>query len=129
MLEFTGEKLATASHYFGLAEYSNFSGKPSTELDNSWDALLSGINIRVSSAELKKANQTSVRITNSQNHLAWLEVSHQLHCVVLNPFLKLNNCFSQDDLKKYLRQAIYREHYFPEITGEKISHWLLHTGI
>jgi len=107
-IAFTQEKLSTTVHFFGLAEKSIYSGKPSDDIDNAWDDLLSGINIRVSRTELKKTNQTSVRFPRSQYYLGWLEVSHQLHCV------------------KYLRQAVYRDHYFPDTPEKEEAHWFLH---
>ncbi|KAJ8064631.1 hypothetical protein OCU04_006957 [Sclerotinia nivalis] len=107
-MSFNQEELLVNPQYFGLAESSIYAGAPSTDLDNAWQDLLSGINIRVSQAELERTNQTSVQLQNSQDRLAWLEAFHQLHCV------------------KFVRQAIYSNHYFPDVSGDERTHWLLH---
>ncbi|KAF7864307.1 uncharacterized protein EAF02_010275 [Botrytis sinoallii] len=107
-MSFDQEELLVNQQYFELAEFSVYAGAPSRDLDNAWQELLSGINIRVSQRELERTNQTSVTLLNGQDHLAWLEAFHQLHCV------------------KFVRQAIYRKHYFPDVSGDKETHWLLH---
>ena len=67
---------------FLTSETSPFAGRPSTRLDRAWSHLLHGTNIRMSEEELARRNQTSVALPEGGGHLAWLEVNHQLHCVV-----------------------------------------------
>jgi len=105
---FNQETLSLRDVVFTTAEESIYAGRPSAQLDAAWDELLYGINIRVSSNELQRSNQTSVQLPDGQSSLAWLEATHQLHCV------------------KFLRQWIYRDHYQPEVVADVESHWLLH---
>jgi hypothetical protein len=74
--------LPSRAHRFGLAEDSRFAGPPSVFLDQAWSRLLAGINLRVGEEELSQHNQTSVALPQGGGYLAWLEVNHQLHCVV-----------------------------------------------
>jgi Mycotoxin biosynthesis protein UstYa len=50
-----------------------FKGKPSKELDEAWDTLLSNTHVRVSREELDKMNVQSVALSDSEGgHLAAL---------------------------------------------------------
>jgi len=72
-------------HTFTLAINSNeslYAGQPSMELDKAWHELLKPINIRVSTEELKKINQTSLKLPDGSGYLAQLGAFHELHCVV-----------------------------------------------
>lgn len=74
--------LPSRAHQFGLAEDSLFAGPPSVSLDQAWSGLLAGINIRVGEKELSQHYQTSLALPQGGGYLAWLEVHHQLHCIV-----------------------------------------------
>lgn len=56
--------------------------KPSPNTDAAWEYLLENMNIRVSAEELNHRNQTSVELTEGGGYLAWLDVFHELHCIV-----------------------------------------------
>lgn len=60
---------------------SPWSGPPSPEIDDSWSRLLDDASIRVSDDELLHLNETSIDLQERPGKLAWLEVSHQIHCV------------------------------------------------
>ncbi|KAI9729792.1 MAG: hypothetical protein M1818_008406 [Claussenomyces sp. TS43310] len=79
---------------------SPWSGEPTSEVDAAWNKLLHDGNIRVSEAELLTLNQTSIDLSSGK--LAWLELTHQMHCV------------------DYIRKALlYRNHYHPEVTDQE----------
>ena len=42
------------------------------------------MSIRVSAEELEKINRTSVHLPEGGGFMAWLEIFHELHCVVSN---------------------------------------------
>jgi hypothetical protein len=65
-----------------LSADSPFAGPPSPKIDKAWTQLLEHVNIRASKSELASSNQTSVPLTDESGFLVWMEVSHQLHCVV-----------------------------------------------
>ena len=78
---------------FTILEGSPYSGPPTKPQQAAWDELLEDINIRVSPEELGP-NRTSVELADG-NQLAWLDVHHQLHCVVrgLGPLMeRCNSC-------------------------------------
>ncbi|KAF1963933.1 hypothetical protein BU23DRAFT_72452 [Bimuria novae-zelandiae CBS 107.79] len=107
-LSFTGQRLAVRPQRFMMTEDSPYAGPPSERVDEAWKKLLHHINIRVSHGEMQSTNQTSVPLADGNGFLAWMDVSHQLHCV------------------KYLRQWIYRQHYHPDVGLDEEPHWLLH---
>ncbi|KAL5117426.1 hypothetical protein ACEQ8H_004742 [Pleosporales sp. CAS-2024a] len=126
---FFGEQLAIRPQRFALSEGSPFAGPPSTEIDLAWRKLLDHVNIRASSDELAVVNQTSIELPSNRGSLVWMEVSHQLHCVVRNSFFgRFGAPLTKTHLQKYLRQWIYRQHYHPEVGPDEEPHWLLHTG-
>jgi hypothetical protein len=59
-----------------------WSGHPTAKIDASWSKLLDDASIRVSDDELLHLNETSIDLQERSGKLAWLEVSHQIHCVV-----------------------------------------------
>ena len=79
--EFTREKITSHPTTFVLATESIYAGKSSGRLDKAWGDLLSGSNIRIPPEELARTNQTSVELPDG-HALAWMEVTHHLHCVV-----------------------------------------------
>ncbi|KAH7316779.1 hypothetical protein B0I35DRAFT_263483 [Stachybotrys elegans] len=135
---FSGERLALRQQRFVLSGESPYAGPPSQAIDQAWADLLHHVNIRVSDRELTSSNQSSVGLpTGDHDSLAWMDVSHQLHCVVSNPQRHTQGskdkggdlCTSSSDLlpQKYLRQWIYREYYHPGVGPDEEPHWLLHT--
>ena len=76
------QKIALQQQTFTLATESPYAGAPTLEIDRSWQDLLSHSNIRVTDEELARSHQTSVRLPEGGGNLAWMEVSHNLHCVV-----------------------------------------------
>jgi len=87
---------------------SPYAGLPSFEVDEAWHELLSQVSIRVSGAELKASNQTSVELPDGGGYMAWLGVHHELHCI------------------KMLRQWNYRDHYHPNVTEADRPHYDIH---
>ena len=61
---------------------SHFAGAPRLELEEAWAHLLKGINVRVTLDDLQQQNQTSIKLPHDGDYLVWVEVFHQLHCVV-----------------------------------------------
>ncbi|KAM3153760.1 hypothetical protein ABEW05_005790 [Botrytis cinerea] len=59
-MSFDQEEPWVNQQYFELAEFSVYAGAPNKDLDNAWQDLLSGINIRVSQRELERKNQTDI---------------------------------------------------------------------
>ena len=83
----------------GLATESVFAGEPTPQLDAAWHNLLArmgscfflflflklmnaDINIRLSSTEMRRLNQTSLALSDGSGHLGTLGVYHELHCLV-----------------------------------------------
>ncbi|KAI0433808.1 hypothetical protein F5Y09DRAFT_338176 [Xylaria sp. FL1042] len=60
---------------------SPFTGKPRHELDQAWSDLLRSTSIKVSEAELKSMNKSSVALADGSGYIGYLEVHHLLHCV------------------------------------------------
>ncbi len=79
--EFSQETISARPHTFQLSTESIYAGESSPSLNKAWRDLLSGANIRVSLQELTRANQTSIELPDG-GALAWMEVTHHLHCVV-----------------------------------------------
>lgn len=89
----------------GLATDSIFAGDPSPELDHAWHNLLTNINLRLSTEEMQRLNQTSLELSNGSGYLGTLGVYHELHCL------------------KRTRKWIYRDYYYPNITRlEHLEH-------
>ncbi|KAK6074248.1 hypothetical protein SCUP234_08298 [Seiridium cupressi] len=129
-LTLDGAHLALRQQRFILSEESPYAGLPSTDIDRAWTKLLDHINIRVSNRELTSLNQTSVQLPNGQGSLVWMDVSHQLHCVVSSYCPTITPptwAYIANIFQKYLRQWIYRDYYHPEVGPEETPHWLLHT--
>lgn len=82
----------------------------------------------MSENELTRNNQTSVPLPNGGGFLAWLEIFHELHCVVSAVSCGGELCLTHQ-LKKVLRQWKYKSHYFPNLTAEEAAHIEKHTGI
>lgn len=94
-----------------IQEKSKYSGKPSPELDKAWHDLLNGVgsnnfcfirpcvsdqiltafvaeNIRVDGEVIKRLGREdiSVRIPGSEDFIGTLNVYHEIHCLVIDPF-------------------------------------------
>ena len=76
-----GVSLSYQPKVYADFEKSPFAGLPSPVLDKSWHDLLANISLRVSAEELSSSNQSSVALPGS-GYMAWLGVSHELHCIV-----------------------------------------------
>lgn len=74
------------------APMSPFAGPPSREVDLAWHTLLGNTSIRVSQEELNRNgnHNKSVALPRSEEHLAWLNVFHQLHCLVSQPSFSIH---------------------------------------
>lgn len=80
---FNSERLELRQQKFLLSEESPYAGPPGEAIDRAWTELLQHVNIRASDRELASLNQTSVGLPGIQGgSLVWMDVSHQLHCVV-----------------------------------------------
>jgi hypothetical protein len=66
------------------AGMSPFAGGPSEKVDDAWRDLMSSISVRVSQEELDHNgnHQESVSLPEGGGNLVWLNVFHQLHCLV-----------------------------------------------
>nr|XP_036583921.1 uncharacterized protein CTRU02_06052 [Colletotrichum truncatum]KAF6793180.1 hypothetical protein CTRU02_06052 [Colletotrichum truncatum] len=76
--------LRTLDDEFDVQNPTNlkFKGQPRPELDEAWDGLLKGMNIRVHSSEAKQANFTSIELADSSGDVfAMPAVFHNLHCL------------------------------------------------
>jgi hypothetical protein len=81
-----------------------YRGPPSPAIDAAWHDLVAWSNIRVTAAQLRAINRTSVQLSDgSGDYMAQLNVHHQLHCL------------------KSLRQAFYPE-YYPDSGRHKADH-------
>jgi hypothetical protein len=67
---------------------SPYAQAPGSEVDSAWDSLLSGMHMRASAKELVSQGQRSVSLEGNDQYLVWLDVYHQLHCIV-STFLSL----------------------------------------
>jgi hypothetical protein len=107
---------------------SPWSGRPTPEIDDSWGKLLDNASICVSDDELLKLNETSIDLQERRGKLAWLEVSHQIHCVV--GLCIARACIGLNAVQQYVRKAIYRSYYYPEITDQDWEDFMQpHIGI
>jgi hypothetical protein len=63
---------------------SPFAGGPDEKVDGAWRDLMSSISVRVSQEELNSNgnHQESVSLPEGGGNLVWLNVFHQLHCLV-----------------------------------------------
>jgi hypothetical protein len=63
---------------------SPFAGGPSENVDDAWRDLMSSISVRVSQEELNQNgnHKESVSLPEGGGNLVWLNVFHQLHCLV-----------------------------------------------
>jgi hypothetical protein len=66
------------------AGMSPFAGGPGKKVDDAWRDLMSSISLRVSQEELNNNgnHQESVSLPENGGNLVWLNVFHQLHCLV-----------------------------------------------
>lgn len=99
---------------------SSYAGRPSPEVDHAWHELLSNISIRVSGEELKTRNQTSVELPEGGGYMAWLGVSHQLHCIVSIQF-STNKTGSNGSTRKCYDSGIIENIIIPA-SRKKIDH-------
>lgn len=68
--------------FMNLFDENRYTGDPSPNVDSAWENILRRMHIRVTTAELAHRNQTSISLPEGGGHLAWLEVFHELHCIV-----------------------------------------------
>ena len=85
-------------------EDSIFAGLPSPELDRSWHTLLEKITLRVSAEELRASDQSSVALPRG-GYMAWLGVSHELHCIVSGLSTTRSQSNAQKDARTYTENA------------------------
>lgn len=87
LLAFARSAIQYAPRKFIYVEDSPYVGTPSSTIEASWAALFRDANIRVTKDELASSGQnlSSIPVDSKDNRLAWLEMSHQLHCVVCHP--------------------------------------------
>jgi hypothetical protein len=66
------------------AGMSPFAGGPDEKVDDAWRDLMSSISVRASQEELNMNgnHQESVSLPQGGGNLVWLNVFHQLHCLV-----------------------------------------------
>ncbi|KAK3997971.1 hypothetical protein QBC44DRAFT_392406 [Cladorrhinum sp. PSN332] len=84
-----------------------FSGEPRPEFDQAWSKLLRSSAIRITKAEMKQMNKTSVALRDGSGYVGYIEAIHMLHCV------------------KRIYQSQYPERY-PELEDEDAftsHHW------
>jgi hypothetical protein len=98
-------------HMYMNLNHNPFAGPPrgNPDIDETWRELLKNINIRVSKDELESTGQTSVDLPENGGYLAWFGAYHELHCL------------------KFVRQWVYRDHYFPNITQSEHGVLEMHT--
>ena len=84
LLAFARSAIQYAPRRFIYPKDSPYIGTPSSTIEASWAALLGDANIRVTKVEMTSLGQnlSSISVDSNDNRLAWLEMSHQLHCVV-----------------------------------------------
>jgi Mycotoxin biosynthesis protein UstYa len=69
--------------FMNLVENNRYTEDPAaSNVDTAWNNLLRRMHIRVTAAELAHRNQTSIALPEGGGYLAWLEVFHELHCIV-----------------------------------------------
>jgi hypothetical protein len=106
------------TNFLSSAE-TGLTGPPSPEMDTAWDRLLDDASIRLTTNEMSQFNSSSIDLQESQGKLAWLEISHQAHCVVSHPLLY--NFFRSLILKprqNYIRKALYRSYYYADLAEQ-----------
>lgn len=89
---------------------TGLTGPPNPEMDTSWDRLLDDASIRLTSNEVPRFNSSSIDLQESEGKLAWLEISHQVHCVVSHLFLYMYFTF---DIKN--PAELYSKSYVPQL--------------
>ncbi|KAL8736634.1 MAG: hypothetical protein Q9181_002299 [Wetmoreana brouardii] len=112
----------------GLATDSIFAGAPTPQIDQAWHNLLaskmtsspqlssqplssiSDINLRVTTDEMRRLNQTSLELADGSGHLATIGVYHELHCL------------------KRTRKWMYKDHYYPNLTDLQHKEHEKHVG-
>ncbi|KND91180.1 hypothetical protein TOPH_04039 [Tolypocladium ophioglossoides CBS 100239] len=88
-----------------------FMGPPSPETDQAWADLLQYSHLRLSREELRRIDQTSIPLPDEEDaYWGMLGATHELHCL------------------KRLRQYMYKDHYFPNLTPQEEMLNLLHSG-
>lgn len=105
---------------FISAEKSPLFGTPGPETDAAWDRLIDDASLRLSQPELARFNSSSIDLQDSPGKLAWLEVSHQIHCVVSKNRPRVLFKYARSEIlvsdQDYIRKAINRNHYFAELS-------------
>lgn len=81
-LVFLKEAIRYKQTKFISAENSPLLGTPGPEIDAAWDRLIDDASLRLSESEISTFNSSSIDLQERPGKLAWLEVSHQIHCVV-----------------------------------------------
>ncbi|KAK4955269.1 hypothetical protein LTR10_007464 [Elasticomyces elasticus] len=86
-------------------EYALSQG-PSTENDAVWEHLHGPLFVRISEEELIQtgtAPEVALRLPSSDDYVAKLDISHELHCLGA------------------IRKSVYREHYFQNATADRLA--------
>ncbi|KAI9748583.1 MAG: hypothetical protein M4579_007183 [Chaenotheca gracillima] len=81
-----------------------YASPPSPEVDKAWHDLLNDINVRISGEDLDQLGRkdAGVALPDGSGYLGTLNVYHELHCV------------------KRLKQYMYPEYYWPDLTKDEI---------
>ena len=84
--------------------------------------------MRVSKAELQDAQEPEVMLDGEgSKYLAGLAVFHELHCLVRG--LQRYRAQQLTTSQRRLRQLLYRDHYFPDMTLVEHADALDHAGM
>ncbi|KAK5124734.1 hypothetical protein LTR85_001447 [Meristemomyces frigidus] len=90
---------------------SPFVQPPSPETDKAWHDLVDNSNIILPAAEMIKANITSIPVPKQPGmYFSELGMFHEIHCL------------------KRLRQYMYPEYYFPNLSEEELRLNRMHNG-
>lgn len=88
---------------FTSAETSLLFGTLGPETDAAWDRLIDDASLRLSETEVSGFNASSIDLQESPGNLAWLEVSHQIHCVVSKEYSNNLGSYQNSDIESGLR--------------------------
>ncbi|KAI1337282.1 hypothetical protein F5Y15DRAFT_418047 [Xylariaceae sp. FL0016] len=90
---------------------SPYTGDPTPEIDQAWADLVEDMHVRVSGDDLRAIGKTSIALPDEDGTF-WgtLGVNHEIHCI------------------KRLREALYEEYYFPNLTSQEREMNLLHSA-
>ncbi|CAO1602393.1 hypothetical protein XANCAGTX0491_006004 [Xanthoria calcicola] len=103
-------EIVPAQRIFHNLSRNDFAGEPSSDIDSSWDERLAPMNIRVTKAELGRANIQSIALEDG-GYLSWIGAFHQLYCINM------------------LRKWIYKHRYHTNLTQKEEKHLGSHVGM